>query len=80
MRVYVCAEHFNPADSYELIEIVQAWRRGPAQTQGIIPPHSCTEHVSHHPDHHASSCDQEWKYWKVPHDATSSKLLDEIEP
>ena len=38
MTVCGCAQYFNPADSYELIEIVQAWRRGPAQTQGIIPP------------------------------------------
>ena len=52
---------FKHALSYQLFKSVQTWRRGPAQNPGIIPPQSCTEqeHVSHHPDHLASSCDQE---------------------
>ena len=47
--------------SYQLIKTVQTWRRGPAQNPEIIPPQFCTEqeHVPHHPDHLASSCDHE---------------------
>ena len=82
ISVCVCAQHFNPACSFELIENVQTSRRGPAQIQGTNPPQSTPEqdYTPRHSDHHASSCDQKWKCWKDPHDATSSIPVDDIEP
>ena len=34
LKVCVCAQHLKPACSYELIENVQTWRRGPARNPG----------------------------------------------
>ncbi len=37
------------------------------------------EQNSHHPDHYASSCDQEWRQVNAPRDAISSTPVAEIE-
>ena len=40
LLVVVYSPHLTHARSYKLIKNVQTWRRGPAQTQGIIPHQS----------------------------------------
>ena len=78
----VCAQHLRPAESYSLIEkACSPGDVGLHKTLGITPPRSCLEQelTPHKLDHNASLCDQAWKYLKSPHDATSSKRVDENE-